>query len=132
MPDAGFSNKNRAAFSMDIFSVTAPLTIRLPDGEKQLIIAKFPHKLGLLYFVPYFHLMSFGEGVHLIQGDITGEGPWKVGNAVITVTGCHGSDPEMAAELASWQQYLMAEGQEERYSDERIRSIARQLGAIIK
>lgn len=116
---------------MDIFTVTAPLTIRYPGGEKHLIIEKFPHPQGFLYFVSFFHLMAFGDGIHLVKGEIQGSGPWKIGDAVITVTGCHGSDPETAAELASWQQYLLADGQHEYYSDDKIKSIARQLGAIV-
>ena len=38
-----------------------------------------------------------------VAGPVRGEGPWKVGDAVVTVLGCHGSDPELASEFAAWQ-----------------------------
>ncbi|WP_296698517.1 hypothetical protein [Thiocapsa sp. UBA6158] len=33
----------------DIFSVTAPLALRCPDGTRKVIAACFPHSRGLLY-----------------------------------------------------------------------------------
>lgn len=115
---------------MDIFSVTAPLCIRLKNGEKHIIAEKFLHKDGFLYFEAFWHERPFEDAVHFIEGQIKGDGPWKIGDAVITVIGCQGSDPELASELASWNTYL--ETQEDQYpSRSRIDSIARQLGAII-
>jgi hypothetical protein len=115
---------------MDIFSVTAPLTIRLSNGEKHIIAEKYLHKDGFLYFEPYWHERPIEDAVHFIEGELNGDGPWKVDNAVISVVGCQGTDPQLAAELASWQTYLQT--QADQYpSRSSIDSIAKQLGAII-
>lgn len=89
---------------MDLMSVTAPMTIRYPDGTRHLIVEKFVHPQGLLYFEPFWH--SQPGCIHLAEGQVRGEGPWKVGDAVVTVTGCRGADPEMALQLAAWQEHL--------------------------
>lgn len=80
------------------------MTIRYPDGTRHLIIEKFAHPEGLLYFEPFWHQAA--GGVHLARGPVSGDGPWKVGDAVVTVTGCRGADPDMALQLATWQEYL--------------------------
>ena len=40
----------------DLFSITAPLMIRNPQGEEQVIAEIFPHPNGLVYFELYWHL----------------------------------------------------------------------------
>ena len=70
------------------------------------MVEKFAHPEGILYFEPFWHLPG-GEGaIHLAQGTVRGVGPWKIGDAVVTVTGCRGSDPEMALQLAAWHEHL--------------------------
>lgn len=113
---------------MDLFSITAPLTIRYPDGTRHLMVELFAHPEGVLYFEPFWHLSGDSGGVHLARGSVRGEGPWKIGDAVVTVTGCRGSDPEMALELAAWQEHLMCcDG--EYQSRDRILEMARRHGA---
>jgi len=91
---------------VDLFSVEAPLLIRLPDGEKRVMAEAFPHPEGLLYFDLFWHTSDLAQAVHLVRGSIEGGGPWKVGGCVITVLGCHETDGEVAGEFAAWQDYL--------------------------
>lgn len=93
---------------MNIFSVTAPLMVRLPDNTRFVVAEMFPHENGLLFFEPFWHQMQNGQGIHVAEGILKGDGPWKIGDAVINVAGCHGTDPEIAASVADWQEYLQA------------------------
>jgi len=114
----------------NLFSVTAPLTIKYADKSKKIVIEKFPHKEGLLIFEPFWHINGLSESVHLIKGELKGEGPWKINECVINVTGCEGSDPEMAQLVTEWQAYLSVP--EQKYpNDDQIRGLAMKLGAEI-
>jgi hypothetical protein len=115
----------------DLFSVTAPLALRLADGREQVIAACFPHPLGLLYLDCFWHLSTPDQSAHLIRGELTGEGPWRIGDAVIRVLGCHNTDPGLAVPHARWQEYLETRGVEEYPPPEQIRDIARRLGASV-
>lgn len=114
----------------DLFTVTAPLALRMPDGTRKVIAACFPHPLGLLYLDTFWHLSTPDRAAHLIRGALTGEGPWKIGGAVLTVLGCHNTDPDLAEPFARWQQYLETHG-DEYPPPEQIRGIARRLGASV-
>lgn len=92
----------------DLHSLTAPLSIRLPDGTKHVVAEHFSHPKGLLWFEPYWHLNDPDRTIHLTEGTIRGEGPWKVGDAVINVLGCEGTEPTLAAAFEEWQHYLAA------------------------
>lgn len=94
----------------DLFSVTAPLRVRYPDGSAHVMIHSFPHALGLVYFRPFWERLPPGEGIVLLRGEVRGSGPWKVGAAVVTLLGCHGTHPESAAQYAAWQAHLTARG----------------------
>ena len=113
---------------MYLFKVTAPLTIRLPDGRKHLMVERFPHPQGLLYFEPFWEPPE--HGVHLIRGALKGDGPWKIGDCVITVTGCQGADPQLAMEWSAWQEHLAVTGGEY-VPREEVVALARGLGALI-
>lgn len=115
---------------MNLFTVTAPISIRYPSGELKLVIEKFEHPQGIVIFEPFWHLRDIRESVHLIQGKLSGDGPWKINDHVMTVTGCQGTDPEMAASLSEWQAYLMSPDAEYP-SDEEIKYLAKRLGCII-
>ncbi|MBI5040956.1 MAG: hypothetical protein HZB57_07105 [Gammaproteobacteria bacterium] len=93
----------------DLFTLTAPLQIRRGDGARHIVAECFPlaETLGLVYFELYWHLQRPAiQAIHAIHGEIRGDGPWKVADNVITVLGCHGTDPELATSFAEWQQYL--------------------------
>jgi len=110
----------------DLFSVTAPRVVRWPDGRRHLAVACFPHPRGLVYFEPFWHLDPGGR-VHRVEGELRGEGPWKVGEAVIHVLGCQGADPDLAMAFEAWQQACL--GGEAVPDEEAARRHARTLGA---
>ncbi len=113
-----------------LFSVTAPLMIRYPDGEKHIMVERFPLKDGLLYLEPFWTERHPDEAFRKVLGDIRGEGPWKVGEAVITVLGCQGTDAEMADLYARWQTHMQQPGFE--FPPwEIVEDLARSLGAVI-
>ena len=90
----------------DLFSMTTPLMIRNPEGKQEMIAEIFPHPEGLVYFEAYWHLGQPEETIHFIQGNVVGEGPWKIDDYVINVLGCHGTDAELAMAYEQWQTYL--------------------------
>ena len=94
----------------DLFTVTAPLLIRFPDNSRDVMVDCLRHEKGLVYFRPFWDRMPPAEGVRLVTGKVRGDGPWKVGDAVVTVLGCQGTDPEHAAEFAEWQMYREQSG----------------------
>jgi hypothetical protein len=89
----------------DLFAVTAPLLIRYPDGYREVKVERLPHPDGLLYFKPFWDKLDPRQGLCVVSGQVRGEGPWKVGDAVVTVLGCHGTDAELATLFADWQAY---------------------------
>lgn len=95
----------------DLFTLTAPLLIRYPDATRHVMVACFQHPQGLLYFKPFWEQLPDAEGIRFAQGDLRGEGPWKVGDAVITVLGCQGTHPQQAAEFADWKFQLEQRGE---------------------
>jgi hypothetical protein len=115
----------------DLFTVTAPLSLRCQDGTRKVIAACFPHPAGLLYLDTFWHLSTPEQAAHLIRGELAGEGPWKIGGCVITVLGCHNTDPDLAAPFAHWRDYLAGSGEREYPPREQIRDIARKLGASV-
>ena len=91
----------------DLFSVTAPLAIRFPDGSRQVMIERLPYADGLLFLAPFWTDIGVAEALRFVPGPIRGEGPWKVGGAVVTVLACHGTDAELANEYSCWQSQLL-------------------------
>jgi hypothetical protein len=87
----------------DLFSVTAPLLIRFKDGNADVMVERLRHPDGLVYFRPFWDRMAPEAGMRFVPGEVRGDGPWKVGDAVVTLLGCRGSHPEQAAEFAAWQ-----------------------------
>ena len=115
----------------DLFSMTSPLILRTPDGEERVIAEIFPHPQGLVYFDLYWHLGQPEETIHLVEGTIIGEGPWKVGEHVINVLGCHGTNAELASAYQQWQSYMQTAKQEYPPAP-LIVAIAHRLGATIE
>ncbi len=89
----------------DLFAMKSPLMIRFPDGDKRIMTEYFRHPDGLLFFEVFWEQSKYDTGIHLVKGEYKGEGPWKVGDCVINVLGCRGSDPEFAGLFAEWQAY---------------------------
>ena len=111
----------------DIFTMKSPLAIRLSSGQKRVMAEYFHHPKGLLYFDLFWHLGNPVDTVHVVEGPVRGEGPWKVGDAVITVLGCHGTDPELASAFNDWQHYL-EENSGNYPSRQQIQAFARRFG----
>lgn len=114
----------------DLHSLTAPLAIRLPDGTRHVMVERFHHPRGLLWFEPFWHLGEPDRMIHLAEGTVRGEGPWKIGEAVVTVLGCQGTDPALAAAFEEWRQYLATHAPD--YPPRPlIEAIARRYGAVM-
>ena len=65
----------------------------------------------------------------LLPGALTGEGPWRIGDAVIRVLGCQNTDPHLQGQYLPWKAYLEQHG--DRYPPpQQVREIARRLGAL--
>ncbi|MDH5593332.1 MAG: hypothetical protein OEY35_06985 [Gammaproteobacteria bacterium] len=112
---------------MDIFLVNTPLSIRFPDGTKKIMVEYFPHKEGLLFFEPFWSTAKDYVPV-IVKGEIKGDGPWKVGECLVAVLACRGTDAELALEFADWQGYLQMYGQD--YPEaEAVMTLARKYGA---
>jgi len=95
----------------DLFSVTAPLAIRFKDtGEKRIMIARLPCNDGLVFLPTFWTDGDPLEALYYVPGPIEGDGPWKVGNAIVTVLACHGIDAALANEFSCWQSRLMELG----------------------
>ena len=111
-------------------TVTAPLVVRLPDNSERVGAACFPHPLGVLYLDLFWHQRTPTEAAHLLKGELSGEGPWRVGEAVIRTLGCHNTDPYLQGQFAPWREYLEQQG--DQYPPrEQILEIARRLGAQV-
>lgn len=114
-----------------LFSITAPLLIRHGDGVRHIIAECFPlaEMPGLVYFELYWHLQRPAiHAIHAIRGEIRGDGPWKIADSVVTVLGCHGTDPDLATSFAEWQDYLR-QGAPGYPAREAIHALARSVGA---
>ncbi len=110
----------------DIFTVTAPLMIRLPDGERRALAEIFPHEHGLIWCDLYWHRMSAGAGVHLVEGELRGDGPWRIGDHRFYLLGCQGTSPELAVQWQQWRDYLDNQGGD--YPDS---SVARKMALFL-
>lgn len=111
-----------------IEDVTAPLVIRFANGTEQVVAHCFPHPRGLLYLDLFWHERTPEEAAHLLRGQLRGDGPWRVEDAVIRVLGCHNTDPHLQSQYLPWKEYLEQQG--DLYPPRKqIREIARRLGA---
>jgi hypothetical protein len=120
------------AYAPKPYDVTAPLALRWRDGGAKVAAACFPHPAGLLYLDLFWHQKTPAEAAHLLRGDLTGDGPWRIGDCVIAVLGCHNTDPDLADDFARWREYLEIDAAAAEYPPPtQIRDIARRLGASV-
>lgn len=115
----------------DLFSITAPRRVRRSDGSTHVMAECFPLATGqgLVYFELFWHLQRPAtRAIHVLQGEVRGDGPWKVGDGIITILGCQGTDPDLAASYAEWQEYFQ-QGAPGYPADEVIHALARSVGA---
>jgi len=95
----------------DLFTVTAPLAIRFSSGEKQIMIERLAYRDGLLFLPAFWPETGIDKALRFVAGPIKGDGPWKVGDAVVTVLACHGTDAGLANDFSCWQTLLMQMGE---------------------
>jgi len=89
----------------DLFTITAPLLVRYPNGDQKLIADKFRHASGMICAEPFW-LEHTPPMVFIIDGEVKGEGPWKVGDVIVRLLSC--GDTDLAMEWAQWQQFLQS------------------------
>jgi len=87
----------------------------------------FKHPHGLVYFELQWQ-QDKATRVHIVEGELKGEGPWKIADHILYVLGCRGTDADLATEYAEWQ--LWRQHHPEDYPDERmVARIAASFGA---
>lgn len=74
------------------------------------MIERMPCGDGLVFLPPFWTQTGIAGALRFVAGPVRGDGPWKVGDAVVTVLGCHGSEPGLAGEFAAWQSHLQQLG----------------------
>jgi hypothetical protein len=112
-----------------IDQVSAPLVLRDPNGNEKVIAAAFTHPQGLLCLDLFWHQSTPDQAAHLIRGELSGEGPWRIGDHRVRVLGCHNTDPHLADQYATWSEYLANNG--DQYPPrQQIVEIARKMGAV--
>lgn len=115
----------------NLFTVTAPLMIRTPDRAEHVIAELFEHPLGILWFELDWHLGDPQSTLHVVEGEVRGEGPWRIGDHVVNVLGCHGTNAELAVTFEQWREHLLSPASD--YPPpELVAAIARHKGAITR
>lgn len=114
----------------DLFSVTAPLLARFPGGRREVMVACFSGAGGIVYFRPFCDSLPVTQGAGFIEGEPKGEGPWKIGDVVVTVLGCQGTDPDEADEFARWKSELEMKGKGYP-AREYLEQLAREAGLLV-
>jgi hypothetical protein len=114
----------------DLFEMKRPLSVNFTDGSKTIAVAYYPHAQGMVFLEPFWEQKADGQKALVVKGDVKGDGPWRVGNAVFSLVGCQGTDPDLAQLLAEWEFHLQSVGAEY-YEPEQIRELAREYGALI-
>jgi hypothetical protein len=64
-----------------IFTLRSPLYIKYPNGETRVIEEIFQHPKGILYFELFWE-KDPKYSIHLIEGEITGDGPHKIPRSI--------------------------------------------------
>jgi len=128
-PEALILNKSTKRLVVNkIFTLHSPFYIKYPNGETRVIEEIFQHSEGVLYFELFWE-KDPKYSIHLIEGEITGDGPWRVGECSFHVLGCNHTHPQMCAMHSFWQQELLQRPEQFRAND--VVEIALEKGAIL-
>jgi len=111
-----------------LFEMRSPLYIKYPNGETRVIEQLFKHSEGVLYFELFWE-KDPAYSIHLIQGKIKGEGPWRVGECTFHVLGCNHTHPQLCESHSFWQQSLLQNP--ENFRTNEVLTIALEKGAIL-
>ena len=82
----------------DAIAQDLPLLVKTPQGGERAAGYVFLFSGGVIYVDTGFGLV-LGQHFHAVQGEVTGDGPWKVGDAEVSIL--VEADPLHAA----WKQY---------------------------
>ncbi len=121
-------NKSIMPSTHKLLSMRSPLYIRYPNGEMRVIEQIFAHPQGVLYFELFWE-KDPTYSIHLIEGEIRGEGPWKVGECSFHVLGCNHTHPQLCEMHSFWQSELLTGP--EKFRTGEIPTIALEKGAIL-
>ena len=111
-----------------LFTMRSPLYIKYPNGETRVIEAIFQHPKGILYFELFWE-NDPQYSIHVIEGEITGDGPWRVGPCSFHVLGCNHTHPQMCEMHSFWQQELLQSP--DKFRSNEVLKIACEKGAIL-
>lgn len=114
----------------ELFDMQRPLAVNFKNGDKTIMVAYYPHANGLVFLEPFWENKPADSKARVIEGEVRGDGPWRCGDASITLVGCQGTDADLAQLLSQWEAHVQNVGPEY-YNVEDIRSLARSFGAII-
>jgi hypothetical protein len=106
----------------------SPLYIKYPNGEVRVIENIFKHPQGALYFELFWE-KDPKYSIHLIEREITGEGPWRVGVCSFHVLGCNHTHPQLCEIHSFWQQEKLQNPM--KFQSEKIIKIALEKGTIL-
>jgi len=80
-----------------------PVVIHVREGVERVVGEIFEHPDGIVFAdVGYCAPMQSGHPYHVVEGTVTGDGPWKVGKAEIRIA----TDAEVYFE--EWRQWILA------------------------
>ncbi len=79
-----------------------PLAIRIDEVNDRVMAEAFVVPGGLAFADVYWREAAGRHPFHFIQGEITGDGPWRIGSAEVRVID-HGD--HRAAEWNRWAEY---------------------------
>ena len=111
-----------------LLSMRSPLYIKYPNTEVRVIENLFEHPQGVLYFELFWE-KDPQHSIHLIKGNITGDGPWKVGECSFHILGCNHTHPQMCEMHSFWQQQRLQDPAQFRSAE--VVEIALKKGAIV-
>lgn len=96
----------------DIFTIKSPLVAYDSSGTKYVVVEIFSHAEGALVFEPFWN--ESDKAIHIVQGEIYGEGPWKIGGTIFNMLGCGEQDMELT--VMQWQDLLLNKISAEEYN----------------
>jgi hypothetical protein len=65
---------------------SAPVVIVIDEYNTRVVAEIFEHARGIVFAdVGFCHPMQSGHPFHIVEGELTGDNPWKIGSAIIRV-----------------------------------------------
>ena len=91
---------------MNLFEIKEPLKIIHPIGGERVTAELFETPTGIYFFDVGWPDASWNP-IHFIDGEISGEGPWQVGDSKIEILSK--DDPLYQTDFLIWEEYKKAE-----------------------